>query len=212
MTKRRRLTGRERREQRRRARQPDRWLSWQVLAAAVAGTAIVAVSVVLVLFVFDSGGTATSKVTASLTPTPQASATVDKTGPPPTTLQPTVTASGLSIIDLEVGSGEAAAAGKTLSLHYTGWLADGTKFSSSLDTGQPFDLVLGQARVIPGWEEGLVGMKAGGRRRLIIPSELAYGESGRPPLIPPNAELTFDVELLGVTEASATPGAATPTP
>lgn len=111
---------------------------------------------------------------------------------------PTVTASGLQFIDIEVGTGDLPQPGQTVEVHYTGWLADGTKFDSSLDRGQPFSFVLGAGQVIAGWDEGLASMKVGGKRQLIIPSELAYGESGRPPVIPANAELTFDVELLAI--------------
>ena len=119
-------------------------------------------------------------------------------GPPAVSGEPTVTTTGLQIIDIEVGTGDAAQSGQTVEVHYTGWLADGTKFDSSLDRGQPFSFVLGAGRVIAGWDEGVAGMKVGGERRLIIPPALAYGESGRPPVIPPNAELTFDVELLAI--------------
>jgi FKBP-type peptidyl-prolyl cis-trans isomerase len=109
-----------------------------------------------------------------------------------------VTASGLQIIDIEVGSGDEAQAGQTVTVHYTGWLADGTKFDSSVDRGQPFSFSLGAGQVIPGWDEGVAGMKVGGTRRLMIPPDLAYGAQGRPPVIPANAELTFDVELLDI--------------
>jgi peptidylprolyl isomerase len=112
--------------------------------------------------------------------------------------EPTVTASGLQIIDIEVGTGDSPQSGQTVEVHYTGWLADGTKFDSSLDRGQPFSFVLGAGRVIAGWDEGVASMKVGGKRRLIIPPELAYGESGYPPVIPANAELTFEVELLAI--------------
>jgi len=100
--------------------------------------------------------------------------------------------------DLVIGTGSEISSGSTASVHYTGWLSDGTKFDSSLDRGAPFDFVVGAGSVIKGWDEGLIGMKVGGKRRLIIPSELAYGENGRPPVIPQNAVLFFEIELLGV--------------
>ena len=130
--------------------------------------------------------------------TPAASPQAAEGGPPPVSGEARVTDSGLKIIDIDVGSGEEAQAGRNVSVHYTGWLADGTKFDSSLDRGQPFVFPLGAGRVIRGWDEGVVGMKVGGKRRLIIPADLAYGSGGRPPRIPPNAELTFDVELLEI--------------
>jgi FKBP-type peptidyl-prolyl cis-trans isomerase len=86
-------------------------------------------------------------------------------------------------------------------VHYTGWLPDGAKFDSSLDNGKPFEFTFGIREVIPGWDEGLATMKVGGKRRLIIPPDLAYGPQGRPPVIPPNAQLTFDVELLEIKAA-----------
>ena len=114
----------------------------------------------------------------------------------------TTTASGLKLEDTVVGSGAEAAAGQHVSVHYTGWLYEneqaGTKFDSSKDRGQPFDFALGAGRVIRGWDEGVVGMKVGGTRRLIIPAELGYGARGAGGVIPPNATLLFEVELLGV--------------
>ena len=109
----------------------------------------------------------------------------------------TKTPSGLAYQDKKVGTGATAAAGQNVSVHYTGWLPDGTKFDSSRDRNQPFDFKLGAGQVIRGWDEGVAGMKIGGRRLLVIPPDLAYGPSGSGP-IPPNATLVFDVELLGV--------------
>ncbi|NNM06660.1 MAG: FKBP-type peptidyl-prolyl cis-trans isomerase [Gemmatimonadetes bacterium] len=109
----------------------------------------------------------------------------------------TQTESGLHILDLEVGDGEEASVGLLATVHYTGWFIDGEKFDSSLDREEPFPVSIGAGRVIAGWEEGLVGMRVGGKRRLVIPPELAYGPDGRPG-IPPNSTLVFDVELLRV--------------
>lgn len=109
-----------------------------------------------------------------------------------------VTASGLQYQDLVVGSGPEAKSGNTVSVHYTGWLADGTKFDSSLDRGTPFEFTLGAGQVIKGWDEGVAGMKVGGKRQLIIPPQLAYGSSGAGSTIPPNATLTFEVQLLEI--------------
>ncbi len=109
------------------------------------------------------------------------------------------TESGLQYVDLEVGEGQPPRVGDTVSVHYTGWLEDGTKFDSSVDRGQPFEFPIGQGRVIRGWDEGVASMRVGGTRRLIIPSELAYGEAGAGGgLIPPNATLIFEVELLEI--------------
>jgi FKBP-type peptidyl-prolyl cis-trans isomerase FkpA len=110
----------------------------------------------------------------------------------------TTTASGLQYEDLEVGDGATAEAGNTVFVHYTGWLEDGTKFDSSLDRGTPFDFILGTGNVIQGWDEGVAGMKVGGVRKLVIPPELGYGPSGAGNVIPPNATLIFEVELLEV--------------
>jgi FKBP-type peptidyl-prolyl cis-trans isomerase len=106
--------------------------------------------------------------------------------------------SGLVVEDLECGDGEEAQRGDLVTVHYTGTLENGRKFDSSKDRGEPFPLRLGAGMVIPGWEEGLPGMRAGGTRKLTIPPELGYGEAGRPPEIPPNSTLVFEIELLEV--------------
>ncbi len=108
----------------------------------------------------------------------------------------TKTASGLLIEELVVGTGDIAGAGQRVTVHYTGWLTDGTKFDSSKDRNDPFAFGLGQGQVIRGWDEGVQGMKIGGRRKLTIPSDLGYGARGAGGVIPPNATLVFEVELL----------------
>ena len=107
-----------------------------------------------------------------------------------------VTPSGLQYQDEEVGTGAEAKAGDHAVVHYTGVLADGTKFDSSRDRSEPFEFALGAGMVIRGWDEGVQGMRVGGKRRLVIPPELGYGARGAGRVIPPNATLTFDVELL----------------
>lgn len=107
------------------------------------------------------------------------------------------TSSGLQYVDLKAGTGATAQAGKTVTVHYTGWLENGKKFDSSVDRGQPFSFPLGAGRVIKGWDEGVQGMKVGGKRKLIIPSNLGYGARGAGGAIPPHATLIFEVELLG---------------
>lgn len=112
--------------------------------------------------------------------------------------QEITTSSGLSYVDHVIGTGELAVAGKTTTVHYTGRLTNGQKFDSSVDRGQPFSFPLGAGRVIKGWDEGVKGMKVGGKRTLTIPSALGYGARGAGGVIPPHATLVFDVELLGV--------------
>ncbi len=108
------------------------------------------------------------------------------------------TASGLKYAELQQGDGATVQKGSQVSVHYTGWLLDGTRFDSSYDRGEPFDLVVGAGQVIKGWDEGLQGMKVGGIRQLVIPANLAYGERGAGGVIPPNATLVFEVEIVAV--------------
>jgi FKBP-type peptidyl-prolyl cis-trans isomerase len=110
----------------------------------------------------------------------------------------TKTADGLQYWDIKVGPGPVAAAGQTVKVHYTGWLTNGKKFDSSVDRGEPFTFNLGGGQVIKGWDEGVAGMKVGGKRQLRIPPQLGYGDRGAGGVIPANATLIFDVELLGV--------------
>lgn len=112
--------------------------------------------------------------------------------------QPTKTADGLEYWDIKPGTGPTATKGQTVTVHYTGWLTNGKKFDSSVDRGEPFKFHLGAGEVIKGWDEGVAGMKVGGKRQLRIPPELGYGARGAGGVIPPNATLIFDVELLGV--------------
>lgn len=109
-----------------------------------------------------------------------------------------ITDSGLKYEDLIQGSGGVAAAGQNVSVHYTGWLTNGSKFDSSVDRNEPFSFVLGRGMVIRGWDEGVLGMQVGGKRKLTIPPHLGYGAAGAGGVIPPNATLIFDVELLAV--------------
>jgi len=127
-------------------------------------------------------------------------------GIPQITGDTVTTPSGLKYIDVKVGEGVAPQAGQLIAAHYTGWLTDGTKFDSSRDRGEPLRFPIGQGRVIKGWDEGLMSMKVGGHRVLIIPPDLGYGERGTPGgPIPPNATLVFDVELVDVQGAMPTP-------
>jgi FKBP-type peptidyl-prolyl cis-trans isomerase len=106
--------------------------------------------------------------------------------------------SGLWYTDVTTGQGAEAEPGRTVRVHYTGWLPNGKKFDSSRDRGEPFAFTLGAGQVITGWDEGVKGMKVGGRRKLVLPPSMAYGEAGAPPDIPPGSPLVFDVEVLGV--------------
>jgi FKBP-type peptidyl-prolyl cis-trans isomerase FkpA len=130
---------------------------------------------------------------AAVSPTPAKPA-----GPDQISGKPKTTASGVYYWDTKVGTGKEATVGRNVSVHYTGWLTNGKKFDSSRDRDEPFDFVLGAHQVITGWDEGVVGMKVGGKRQLRIPPAAGYGTRGAPPVIPPNATLVFDVELLEV--------------
>lgn len=114
--------------------------------------------------------------------------------------QLTTTEFGLQYMDMVVGDGAEAQPGQNVSVHYTGWLTDGSKFDSSVDRGTPFNFLLGVGRVIQGWDQGVDGMRVGGKRVLVIPPELGYGDSGQGSIIPPGATLIFQVELLEIVE------------
>jgi len=131
----------------------------------------------------------------------------DKDTKPPAAARPTAaeatgsavtTPSGLSYVDIAAGTGPQPTPGKPVKVHYTGWLENGTRFDSSVDRGEPFAFTIGVGEVIPGWDEGVMTMKVGGKRRLTVPPHLGYGAAGAGAVIPPNATLIFEVELLDV--------------
>lgn len=149
--------------------------------------------------------TACTSPSPTPTPTPTPEATLGANTPTEVATQPASsdpsesdTVTELEIDDVKVGKGAKAKAGDVVSVHYTGWLMDGTKFDSSVDRGEPFKFSLGAGEVIEGWDKGVVGMQVGGKRTLIIPSSMAYGEQGAGGVIPPGATLKFEVELLGL--------------
>jgi peptidylprolyl isomerase len=118
--------------------------------------------------------------------------------PLPAVIQWHTTPSGLQYADTKIGTGATPNEGQIVVVHFIGWLDDGTKFDSTRDRGKPFGFPLGSGQVIRGWDEGVRGMKVGGTRRLIVPPALGYGEKGVPPIVPPNARLVFDIELIRV--------------
>jgi FKBP-type peptidyl-prolyl cis-trans isomerase len=130
--------------------------------------------------------------------TPSEAAAPSETVAPPVAVAPTPPAAKLKIKDTKAGKGTAVKTGDTVTVHYTGWLMDGTKFDSSLDSGQPFTFTVGAGRVIEGWDVGLVGMKVGGTRVLTIPSQMGYGAQGYAPKIPGDATLKFEIKLLSI--------------
>jgi len=154
--------------------------------------AIILALAILGLTIFASAQTATAPKKPAAAPKPAAS------GPTKVTGEPTKTASGLEYWDIKVGTGAVAQAGQHVKVHYTGWLTNGKKFDSSVGTGHPFEFMLGASQVIKGWDEGVAGMKVGGKRQLRIPPDLAYGAAGYSTVIPPNSTLVFDVQLIDV--------------
>jgi FKBP-type peptidyl-prolyl cis-trans isomerase len=146
---------------------------------------------VLVLSALALAQTAAKKAAPKPAPNPPAT-------PTKVTGAPTKTASGLQYWDIKVGTGAEAQTGQHVKVDYTGWLTNGKKFDSSVGTGRPFEFLLGGGQVIKGWDQGVAGMKVGGKRQLRIPPDLAYGPKGYPGVIPPDSTLIFDVQLLGV--------------
>jgi len=196
MTRRIRLTGKERREER---RERSRWQR-DVLPFAAGALITGAIGAVVLVLVFAGGNGGGSGTEATATPA----------GPPSLDGEATYSDSGLGIIEIEPGSGPTPETGQTLSVHYTGWLSDGTRFASTHDEGQPVAFVLGNGQVIDAWDEGLATMRAGGKRRLIVPAELGYGAEGRDRYVPPNTDVIFDIELQEIRDTPPPTPTATP--
>lgn len=169
-------------------------LACALIAAALATTACSASSQKAPQTAAPTGSQSTATSTTAESTTTESTAT-ESTAPAPA---PAAPAEKVQIKDNVVGKGAVAKSGDQVTVNYTGWLMDGTKFDSSLDRNQPFSFVIGAGQVIQGWDEGVAGMKVGGTRTLIIPPSLGYGDQGAPPAIPPNATLKFQIELLAV--------------
>lgn len=163
----------------------------KVIAALAVG-ALVIVTIVVLVSRGSSGGSPSSRSGSAAEPV-----SPGDFDPRSETSSPTNASRELQMIDLVEGKGPSAKSGQTIKVHYTGTLENGKKFDSSVDRGQPLEFILGAGSVIKGWDQGLLGMKVGGKRKLIIPSDLAYGAAGRPG-IPPNSTLIFEIELLAV--------------
>lgn len=166
---------------------------------------IILILVLILVFVVGLGylfvSNKNSSVTGQSEESPVAQQTIldqNTATPQGTTMPQASPTNGLKIEDERVGTGVEAVAGKSVTVNYLGTLVDGTKFDSSYDRKQPFTFNLGAGEVIKGWDQGVAGMKVGGKRKLTIPSDLGYGAAGAPPVIPPNATLVFEVELLDV--------------
>jgi peptidylprolyl isomerase len=158
-----------------------------------------------------NAGSATQRRTAATCPAADPAPTVPPNLPPAT--GKVQSAFALRYIDVKPGDGPEAQPGQFYTVHYTGWLAsDGTKFDSSLDRNEPITFPQGAHRVIPGWDEGFAGMHVGGKRRIFIPYQLAYGERGRPPVIPPKSDLIFDMELISASDNPPEPPPPLPVP
>lgn len=150
-------------------------------------------NVLFLLIAFASTAASGAQVKKPTAPSGASHKTRVKIAPPPV-----LTASGLQYIDLIVGTGPVPKEGETVVVHYTGWLTNGKKFDSSVDRKLPFEFVLGRGQVIKGWDEGVASMHVGGKRKLTIPPQIAYGAQGYPGVIPPNSTLVFEVRLLKI--------------